>query len=134
MDAIAPKTRRSRFGNEPLLDQRGRPRVAVLSGNDEVILSFLARRRYATAEEIALITCGSIKWTRDRLNHLKSKPNCYVKVCDEQTCHRRAHQWNKLFYELNGPGVGHLNERGINVRRRERPSNFSHEIMTCQIM
>lgn len=133
MNAPAVK-RRSRFGSDPLLDDKGRARVAVLSENDNAILAFLARRRYATAEEIALITGGSVRWTRDKLDHLKSKPNLYVRVCEEQTSNPRAHQWNKLIYELNGPGVTYLRGREMDIPPRHRPYSFPHEIMVSQIM
>jgi hypothetical protein len=135
MPPLTKKKRADRFGDDDLVDEDGDVRPFVVRDGDIKVFKFLARRRFATCEEIAAVTARDPRWTRDRLRHARGKSFRYVKVCDLQTTKHRSHRWNKSFYELAGPGYTLLEEHDIYVPRRQPvKSNFSHEIMTCQIL
>jgi len=62
MDTAANKpTRNSRWDREPVLDSRGRPRIARITERDIEIIKLLARYRYLPLDDIHGFVGGSLK-------------------------------------------------------------------------
>lgn len=127
----------SRFSNDPILGKDGKPVVVPsrdLTAYDLRILAALAGRRVLNFATIAKSIGGTEKSVRDRCNVLKRKPNCYVKVCDEQTNNPKQHLKSKLYIELAEAGITALEERGHRIGRRSRMKRLKHQVMIDEIM
>lgn len=127
----------SRFSDEPVLDKDGKPVVVLsrdLTDYDVRILAALDGRRVLNFATIAKIIGGTEKSIRDRCNVLKRKPNCYVRVCAEQTNNPKQHLKSKLYIELAEAGMTALAERGRRIPRRSRMKRLKHQVMIDEIM
>jgi hypothetical protein len=68
MQAEAVPRRQSRWGDAPVLDRRGQPKIAVVTERDiERIFLPLARYRYLPADYIYAIGGGSLDYLVNRL-------------------------------------------------------------------
>lgn len=130
MNAAVPQRRNSRWTRNPTFGAR---KTAHLSPRDITIFSALARYRYLPADYIHALVGGSFKHLVHRLNVLSREPNLFVDRPQQQRANANANH-RPLIYELDERGTRVLQERGIEHQRTRPPANFSHELMTCQIM
>src|SRR5437763_12439019 len=131
--AIARK-RNSRWGHAPILDRRGKPKLAAITARDiEGIFKPLTRYRYLPADYIHALAGGSLDYLIDRLNLLSREPNRYVARPHQQRANAGANH-RRLIYELAEKGWRVMHERGLLYQRSRAPTNFAHELMTCELM
>jgi hypothetical protein len=130
-----PRKRNSRWGDAPVLDKRGRSKVAVVTERDvERIFKPLARYRYLPADYLhALSSGGSLDYLVNRLALLARRPNCYVARPEQQRANASANCRPQI-YALADKGIRVMHERGLMFQRSRTPTNFAHELMTCQLM
>lgn len=134
MEVGAAKRRNSRWGDAPILDRDGRPRIAVVTERDiNGILKPLARHRYLPVDYLHAFAGGSLDYLTDRLALLSRRPNSYLARPTRQRDNAAANH-RRLIYELADRGVWLLRERGILVERGGPPANFRHELMASLIM
>lgn len=126
--------RNSRWGDAPVLDKNGAPKVALITERDiERIFLPLTRYRYLPADYIAAIGGSSLDYLVNRLALLARKPNSYVNRPQQQRANASAN-CRRQIYELSEKGFRLMQERGL-VRQRERAvTNFAHELVTSQLM
>lgn len=128
------RKRNSRWGDAPVLDKSGRSKIAVVTERDvDRIFSPLARYRYLPADYLHSLGGGSLDYLVNRLALLARKPNCYVARPQQQRANASAN-CRRLIYELSERGIRLMHERGYSAQRPRAPSNFAHELMTCQLM
>jgi hypothetical protein len=100
--------RNSRWGDAPVVDNTGRPKIAVVSERDiERIFMPLARYRYLPADYLHALTGGSLDYLINRLALLARKPNCYVSRPQQQRANASAN----------------LPAANLRTRRQGHPSN-----------
>ncbi len=126
--------RNSRWSDAPILDRSGRPKVAVVTERDiERIFLPLARYRYLPADYLHAFAGGSLDYLINRLALLARKPNCYVARPQQQRANASAN-CRRQIYELADKGIRVIHEHGLMCSRPRTPTNFAHELMTCQLM
>lgn len=126
--------RNSRWNEAPVLDATGKPRAAYLTERDvDGIFAPLTRYRYLPVDYIHAFAGGSLDYLVNRLNLLSRQPNRYVARPQQQRANAAANH-RRLVYELADKGWAVMHERGIMQERSRAPSNFSHELMTCQVL
>lgn len=128
---------KSRFSRTPVTSADGTARTVPpyrLTEQDLGLLKLLVRHRFLAADYIAALLPTSYRYANMRIQILKSAPNLYIKICDAQRENPHQHFYTKLFYELDQPGIGELQERGITVPPRRPVRNITHAIMVDQIM
>lgn len=129
----APQTK-TRWGTEPVL-RNGQP-IIIQPRQVKDYLHYLtpfARHRYLNNEQLTKL-CGRAFDTTERAIHvLKSAPNFYLKLCDEQDKNRRFYQNSKAYYELSAKGEKELAARGISFIARATSRSFDHEVMVSEI-
>src|SRR5947207_909594 len=129
-----PNKRNSRWGDAPILDRGGNPKVAVITERDiAAIFSPLIRYRYLPADYIHALAGGSLDYLVNRLALLARKPNCYVSRPQQQRANASANCRPQI-YEIADKGIRVMHERGLMLQRSRSPTNFAHELMTCQLM
>src|SRR5439155_12959431 len=129
-----PRKRNSRWGNAPVLDKHGRSKIAVVTERDiERIFMPLVRYRYLPADYLHVLSDGSLDYLVNRLALLTRKPNCYVARPEQQRANASANCRPQI-YELADKGIRVMHERGLMFQRSRTPTNFAHELMTCQLM
>ena len=134
MRAENSRTRNSRWGDAPVLDQCGRSKVAVITDRDfERIFLPLSRYRYLAADYLQAFGGGSLDYLVNRLALLARKPNCYVTRPQQQRANASANGRRQI-YELADNGIRLIHERGLIYQRTRAPTSFAHELMTCQLM
>ena len=134
MHAANSTTRNSRWGDAPVLDKSGKSKVAVITERDfERIFKPLARYRYLPADYLHAFAGGSLDYLVNRLALLARKPNCYVARPQQQRANASAN-CRRLVYELSDKGMRVMQERGLACQRSRTPTNFAHELMTCELM
>ena len=134
MRSAISRSRTSRWNDAPVLDKSGRPKVAVITERDiERILVPLSRYRYLPADYISALAGGSLDYLVNRLTLLTRKPNCYLTRPPQQRANASAN-CRRQIYELSDRGSRILQERGLSHQRSRTPTNFAHELMTCQLM
>ena len=114
----------SRFGNEPVLNDDGKPVRAVMTERQTQLLAFLERNRYATCDDIHAYLKGDITALRRTIRVLKAAPNIYIKVCDQHAEARNLRR--KIAYELDRRGIEYLRETGKIIPDRRYVRNFTH--------
>jgi hypothetical protein len=128
------KHRNSRWDDTPVLDARGRPKVAAITERDvERIFKPLARYRYLPADYLHAFAGGSFDALTNRLNLLSRRPNRYVARPQQQRDSAAANH-RRMIYELADRGARVLQERGLEYHRARAPGSFAHELMACQVM
>ena len=128
------RTRNSRWGDAPVADSSGRPKVALITDRDvERIFLPLARYRYLPADYLQALGGGSLDYLVNRLALLARKPNGYVARPQQQRANASAN-CRRQIYELSEKGVRLMHERGLICERSRAPSSFAHELMICQLM
>jgi hypothetical protein len=128
------KRRNSRWDDAPVLDGRGKPKVAAITKRDvERILMPLARHRYLPVDYIHALAGGSLDALGNRLSLLSRRPNLYVTRSHQQRDSAAANH-RYLVYELAEKGARTLQEHGIGSPRARAPASFAHELMVCQVM
>jgi hypothetical protein len=106
----------------------------VLTERDiERILLPLSRSRYLPADYLHALSGGSLDYLINRLALLARRPNSYVSRPQQQRANASAN-CRRQIYELSEKGIRVLHERGLTFQRARTPSNFAHELMTCQLM
>jgi hypothetical protein len=126
--------RNSRWDDAPVLDGRGKPKVATITTRDiERILMPLARHRYLPADYIHALAGGSFDALGNRLNLLSRQPNLYVTRPHQQRDSAAANH-RYLIYELAEKGARILQRHGIELPRTRAPASFAHELMVGQVM
>lgn len=126
--------RNSRWGTDPILDKRGRPKIANLTEHDiDGIFRPLARHRYLPADYLHAFAGGSFDYLINRLNLLSRCPNSFLNRPHQQRANAGANH-RRLIYELSDQGRTVVQQRGIIDQRSRSPTNFAHELMACQIM
>lgn len=127
------RRRNSRWDDAPILDATGNPRIACITERDiEGICKPLARYRYLRADYIHAFAGGNFDYLVDRLNLLSRQPNRYIARPHQQRANAGANH-RPLIYELADKGWRVLQERGATAQRSRAPSNFTHELMTCEV-
>src|SRR5207302_54521 len=122
------------WGDAPIVDKRGRPKVAVITERDvERIFVPLACYRYLPADYLHGLAGGSLDYLVNRLALLARKPNGYVVRPEQQRANASAN-CRRQIYELSEKGFRLMHERGLMSQRLRAPTNFAHELMTCQLM
>ena len=114
----------SRFGNDPVLNDDGKPVRAVMTERQKQLLAFLERNRYATFDDIHAFLSGDPTALRYTIRVLKAKPNSYIKVCDQHAEERNLRR--RLAYELDEKGIEYLRSTGKIIPDRRYVRNFSH--------
>jgi hypothetical protein len=132
MDALVNR-RRSRWDRAPVLDSRGREKLAQLTERDIEIFKLLARYRYLSIEDIHAFVGGSRKGLAHHVNLLCREPNLYLDRPRQQRQSADANH-RPMIYELDRKGVTVLQELGSEVGPRDYHRNFAHELMVCRIM
>lgn len=128
------KRRSSRWSVAPVLDKAGQPKIAIVTDRDvERIFSPLARYRYLPADYLHALGGGSLDYLVNRLALLARKPNSYIARPQQQRANASAN-CRRQIYELSEKGARLLHERGVMFQRSRVPSNFAHELMTCQLL
>lgn len=128
------RKRNSRWGDMPVLDKSGAPKIALITERDiERIFLPLARYRYLPADYIAALGDGSLDYLVNRLALLARKPNSYVARPQQQRANASAN-CRRQIYELSDKGIRLMQQHGLLGERHRTPSNFAHELMTCQLM
>lgn len=128
------RKRNSRWGDAPVLDKTGAPKIALITERDiERIFLPLARYRYLPVDYIHALGGGSLDYLVNRLALLARKPNAYVLRPQQQRANASAN-CRRQIYELSDKGIRLMHERGLICERQRTPSNFAHELMTCQLM
>jgi len=126
--------RNSRWGDAPVVDKTGKPKIAVVTERDiERIFMPLARYRYLPADYLHALAGGSLDYLVNRLALLARKPNSYVSRPQQQRANANANCRPQI-YELSDKGIRLMHERGLMSQRPRTPTNFAHELMTCQLM
>lgn len=126
--------RNSRWGDAPVLDKRGQSKIAIVTERDvQRIFLPLARYRYLPADYLHALAGGSLDYLVNRLALLARKPNCYVVRPQQQRANASAN-CRRQIYELSEKGVRLMHERGLTYQRLRTPTNFAHELMTCQLI
>src|SRR6185312_7907272 len=99
MQAEAVRPRSSRWGNAPVLNRRGQPKIAVVTQRDiDGIFNLLTRYRYLPVDYIhALTGGGSLDYLVNRLNLLCREPNRYVARPPQQRANADANH-RRLIY------------------------------------
>jgi hypothetical protein len=129
-----PHRRNSRWGDAPILDKAGTPKLAVITERDvDRIFLPLARYRYLPADYLQALGGGSLDYLVNRLALLARKPNGYVVRPQQQRANASAN-CRRQIYELSEKGVRLIHERGLMCERIRTPTHFAHELMTCQLM
>jgi hypothetical protein len=114
----------SRFGNDPVVNDEGRPVVALITDRRANLLSFLERNRYATFDDMHAYLKGDPTALRYTIRVLKAKPNHYIKVCDQHAEERNLRR--KVAYELDKNGIAYLSRNGALIPERRYVRNFTH--------
>jgi len=128
------RRRTSRWCDAPITDKNGRSKIAVVTDRDfDRILLPLARYRYLPVDYLHALSGGSLEYLVNRLGLLARKPNSYVARPQQQRANASAN-CRRQIYELADRGIRLMHERGLNCQRTRTPSNFAHELMTCQLM
>ena len=126
--------RNSRWSEAPVLGKNRKPKAACLTERDiDGIFAPLTRYRYLPADYIHAIAGGSLDYLVNRLNLLSRQPNRYVARPPQQRANAAANH-RPLVYELADKGWTVMHERGVMQERSRAPSNFAHELMTCELM
>jgi hypothetical protein len=99
----------------------------------EKIFKPLSRYRYLPADHVHAFAGGNIDYLIDRLNLLSRQPNRYVARPHQQRANARAN-YRHLIYELADKGWRVMHEQGVTAQAPRAPSNFVHELMTCELM
>jgi hypothetical protein len=134
MHSENPRKRNSRWGDAPVLDKQGQSKIAVVTERDiERIFMPLARYRYLPADYLYVLGGGSLDYLVNRLALLARRPNCYVARPQQQRANASANCRPQI-YELAEKGIRVMDERGHMLQRSRTPTNFAHELMTCQLM
>jgi hypothetical protein len=114
----------SRFGSDPVVNDEGRPVVALITDRRANLLSFLERNRYATFDDMHAYLKGDPTALRYTIRVLKAKPNHYIKVCDQHAEERNLRR--KVAYELDKNGIAYLSRNGTLIPDRRYVRNFTH--------
>ena len=132
--AAHPPRRNSRWSDTPVLDRNRKPKAACLTERDiDGIFAPLTRYRYLPADYIHAFAGGSFDYLVNRLNLLSRQPNRYVSRPPQQRANAAANH-RPLVYELADKGWTVMHERGVMQEHSRAPSNFAHELMTCQVL
>src|SRR5205823_11096932 len=122
------------WGEAPVLDRAGSPKIALITERDvERIFQPLACYRYLPADYIQALGGGSLDYLVNRLALLARKPNAYVVRPQQQRANASAN-CRRQIYELSEKGIRLMQERGLVCQRQRTPTNFAHELTTCQLM
>src|SRR3954468_17167995 len=133
MQTESTRPRNSRWGDAPVLDRHGKPKIAVVTECDiERIFLPLARYRYLPADYLHALGGGSLDYLVNRLAPLARRPNCYVARPPQQRANASANGRRQI-YELAENGVRLMHERGL-IYQRSPAKTFAHELMTCQLL
>lgn len=124
--------RNSRFNREPILTD-GKPDAVAIVKSDIELFKVMARYPYLNVEWLAALTGGSPKALNARLNRLKRKPNCFVKVADAQVESPRRYLYEKLSYELDKPGRRIIEELGVSLPEKTTKI-LAHQTMVSEVM
>jgi hypothetical protein len=128
MDVVTPKKRNSRWDDAPVLDGRGKPKLAVLTERDvERIFKPLTRYRYLPADYLQALGGGSLDSLTNRLNLLSREPNRYIIRPHQQRANASAN-YRRLVYQLGEKGWRVMHERGFIYQRSRAPSNHSRNL------
>jgi hypothetical protein len=129
----------SRFDDEPVVRdgavKRKPPRA--LTPLNWKMLEALTRYSLLNAEYMApLVGSDSPDYMTYLFQRLRAKPECYVKLCDEQRDpnSRRYYMHTSLYYQLGEGGITQLQQRGFPIPTRKPIKNFVHQILEDQIM
>ena len=134
MSTTPLKRRNSRWDDAPVLDKSGQAKAACITERDiDGIFKPLTRYRYLPADYIHALGGGSLDYLVNRLNLLCREPNRYVARPPQQRANASANH-RRLIYELAEKGWRIMQERGVLRGRSRAPSNFAHELMTCELM
>src|SRR6476661_5760686 len=132
MQRTTSSKRNSRWSDAPVLDSSGAPKLALITERDiERIFRPLARYRYLPADYLHALGGGSLDYLVNRLALLARKPNSFVVRPQQQRANASAN-CRRQIYELSDKGIRLLQERGLSCERQRTPSNFAHELMTCE--
>jgi hypothetical protein len=137
MDVALRRKPKSRLSRTPVTSFDGVAKAVPphrLTDQDVKLLTALARRRFFSADYLAAIVGTSYKYALQRVQILKSQPNCYIKICDTQAESPKLHLYTPLFYELDSKGITELAERGLFIPSRKPVKNLIHAVMVDQIM
>jgi hypothetical protein len=121
----------SRWSDDPILDERRRPRLVQLTPRDIEIFKTLGRYRYLRADFIHAFVGGNLSGLVGRLNLLQRRPNRYLRRPEAQRQFARA-DYRYLIYELGAPGEAVLRELGLwdaAVVRIGDEKQFAHAMM-----
>jgi hypothetical protein len=124
----------SRWGTDPVL-RNGNP-VVVTPRNTKDYVAYLApfaRHHFLNVRQIAKLAGRSFHTTQDAVHVLKSEPNFYLKVCNEQANNKRFYLNTCLYYDLTLKGEKELAAHGIPNIARATSRSFDHEVMVSEI-
>src|SRR5215216_3326708 len=131
---LKKRKRNSRWDTAPVLNRSGSPTTVVLTERDiQGIFKPLTRYRYLPADYIHAFYGGSLDYLINRLNLLAREPNRYVARPIQQRANAAANH-RRLIYELADKGWRVMEERETEAERSRAPSNFAHELMTCEVL
>ena len=134
MSTTPLKRRNSRWDDAPVLDKSGQAKAACITQRDiDGIFKPLTRYRYLPVDYLHALGGGSLDYLVNRLNLLCREPNRYVARPPQQRANASANH-RRLIYELAEKGWRVMQERGVLRERSRAPSNFAHELMTCELM
>jgi Replication-relaxation len=132
MDAIV---RKDRFSYAPVIKD-GKPKAISEENLGKLhlaILDTLTDFRLLSADYIAPLAGTKYKWALPLINELKSEPNRYIKICDDQYENKKNHHYNPLQLELAPRGIRFQEGRGYKIPPRKPVLRLRHQIMDDQI-
>jgi Replication-relaxation len=133
MSAVA---RKDRFSYAPVIAKDGKPKAISeenLSSLHLAILDTLTEFRLLSADYIAPLAGTKYKWALQLCEELKSEPNRYLKICDEQYENKKNHYYNPIQLELSPKGIRFQVSRGFYIPERKPVKRLRHQIMEDQI-
>ncbi len=118
--------RLSRWSRDPILDEKGKAKIAHITAHDIGIFNHLnpERYRYLPANYLHALLGGDYSSLRKRLEILTRKPNCFLNR-PQQQCHFANANYRHLIYELDENGRSYL----IDAPRVPAREFFAHQVM-----
>jgi hypothetical protein len=121
-----------RYSNAPILNERGRPIVALMVDRQPAVLRALAEHTTLTVYDLHAVVGGNLRSLRQTLAVLKAKPNELIRILPEQVRTRTLRQ--PIYYQLAPRGVEWLNANGSKALYPKRVYNIAHAGLVSHVM
>jgi hypothetical protein len=132
----AARKRSSRFSTAPVKRPNGSIiKVEQPTACDAAVIKALAHYHFLDHEYLAALTDFSAGHIQDRFQYLRSKPNEWIQLVDEQADNPLSSLRSKLHYQLTRKGRGYAELQGVvPFYRCLRSTSFAHDLIANQVM